>query len=96
MATSSDKFLMKGMQLLTKICLKKAATLLTIQMPKDSDFIANVMAAARKARNYNDEQFKAKSSGGQAPVGQPHCHAWIVATNFRYNRGAGSSAKACT
>ncbi|CAE7902409.1 unnamed protein product [Symbiodinium necroappetens] len=85
-ATSSDKFLMKGMQLLTKICLKhamdvrelQAATLLTIQMHKDSDFIANVIAATRKARNYNDEQFKAKFSGGQAPVEQPHCHALIA------------------
>ena len=82
-ATSSDKFLMKGMQLLTNLCLKnamdvrelQAATLLTIQMPKDSDFIANVTAATR---SYNDEQLKAKSSGGQAPVGQPHCHAWIA------------------
>ncbi|CAE7684343.1 unnamed protein product [Symbiodinium sp. CCMP2592] len=82
-ATSSDKFLMKGMQLLTKLCLKNAmdvrelqvATLLTIQMPKDSDFIAHVITATR---SYNDEQLKAKSSGGQAPVGQPHCHAWIA------------------
>ena len=44
-------------------------------MPKDSDFIANVAAATR---NYNDEQFKAKSSGGHAPVGKPHGHAWIA------------------
>ena len=102
-ATSSDKFPMKGMQLLTKLCPKnamgvrdlQAATLLTIQMPKDCDFIANVIAATR---NYNDEQFKAKSSGGQALVGQH-----IATHGLRYlrrccsyNRGAGSSAKACS
>ncbi|OLQ13878.1 hypothetical protein AK812_SmicGene2060 [Symbiodinium microadriaticum] len=73
-ATSSDKFLMKVMQLLTKLYLKnamdvrdlQAATLLTIQMPKDPDFIANVIAANR---NYNDGLLKVKSSKNQAPVG---------------------------
>ena len=52
---------MKGRQLLTKLCVKNAIDIreFTIQMPEDSDFIANVIAAAR---NYNDEQLEVKSS----------------------------------
>ena len=74
---------MKRVQLWTILCLKhavdaqelQAATLLAIQMSKDCDSISNVITATRAC---NDEQLKAKSSGGPGPVGQLHCHAWIA------------------
>ena len=82
-AAGSEKFLMKGIQVLTKLALKnamdvrelQAASLFTVQLPKDNAFVVNMLKATKM---FNDEQEKAKSSGGSPPDGQPHCHAWMA------------------
>ena len=82
-AAGSEKFLMKGIQVLTKLALKnamdvrelQAASLMTVQLPKDNPMIQGMLTATRA---FNDEQEKAKSSNTSPPEGQPHCHAWIA------------------
>ena len=82
-AVGSEKFQMKGIQILTKLCLKnsmdvrelQAASLVTIQLPKDCMLVSNKLQATKA---YNVEQDKAKQTGGSLPEGQPHCHAWIA------------------
>ena len=71
-AAGSEKFLMKGIQILTKLALKnamdfrelQAASLLTVQLPKDNAFVVNMLKATKM---FNDEQEKAKSSGSAPP-----------------------------
>ena len=82
-AAGSEKFLMHGIQVLTKLALKnamdvrelQAASLVTVQLPKDNAMVSSMLAATRA---FNAEQEKAKSSNASPPDGQPHCHAWIA------------------
>lgn len=74
---------MQGVQILTKLALKnamdvrelQAASLVTVQLPKDNVMVNSMLTATR---TFNAEQEKAKSSNGNPPEGQPHCHAWIA------------------
>ena len=67
---------MQGIQVLTKLALKnamdvrelQAASLVTIQLPKDNAMVSSMLAATRA---FNAEQ-------ENPPHGQPHCHAWIA------------------
>jgi hypothetical protein len=80
-AAGSEKFLMKGIQVLTKLALKnamdvrelQAASLMTVQLPKDNPMIQGMLTATRA---FNDEQEKAKSSNTSPPEGQPHWPYW--------------------
>ena len=82
-AAGSEKFLMKGIQILTKLCLKnamdirelQAATLLTVQLPKENAFVESMIKATRA---YNADQDRQQSREGLHRTGHlTVTHGWL-------------------
>ena len=100
-AAGSEKFLMKGIQVLTKLALKnamdvrelQAASLMTVQLPKDNPMIQVMLTATRA---FNDEQEKAKSSNTSPPEGQPHWPYWKNWTRMPVSRTRKFSSSMCS
>ena len=77
-AGGSEKFLMKGMQVVAKLSLKhamemrelQAAVLTTVVMNQDDPI---VKAATEATQEYHKRQ----QAGGDTPQGPPHCYEWM-------------------
>ena len=81
-AGGSEKFLMKGVQLLAKLSLKNAMDIREIQSTVLTTVILNqddlyVQAATAATQEFNKHQDQAKAGNGEPPAGPPHCYAWI-------------------
>ena len=95
-AAGSEKFLMKGIQILTKLALKnamdfrelQAASLLTVQLPKDNAFV--VKTCSRPRRCSMTSRRKRSLLVAPPPDGQPHCHAWMALIDTLNGMGSAS------